>query len=343
MTFSTTMDTLTKKTLLTTRGYTYTYYVAAPAHPTKPTLLLQHGFPDSAAEWADLITTHLVPAGYGVLAPDLLGYAGTAKPTDPAAYRMGALTADLVELLDAEGLAHVVSLGHDWGSRLAVMLYNLHPARVSGVVMVNVAYAGAARRPKFDLDGLLTQSEQAFGRGLLWYWKLFTAPDGAQLLRDRVDVLFDVAHAPQSWGQTFCTDGGMRRVLETAGQGEGQGEGGGIDLTTRPYATPQLKAAFVERFRRDGFEAPVCWYKSHVLGLQDDEPDPANAVIQVPSLFVGYTDDVVCRKEAILPVQAAGLLPRLTNVTLEGAHWGLLEDPEAFGRTVTGWLDETYS
>lgn len=327
------MDTLTKKTLTTKRGYTYTYYVS-PAKQGKPTVLLQHGFPDCAAEWEDVMTAHLVPAGYGVVAPDLLGYAGTSKPTDPAEYKMGAMTAELCDILDAEGLDKVISLGHDWGSRLAVMFYNLHPERVSGVIMVNVAYSGAERGNKFDLDAIIQQTEKMVGYGLLWYWKLFTAPDGPKLLKENADVLFDVMHAPQSWRQTLCVDGATRKAIETRGQG--------FDLTTPPYATPALKQAFVERFQRDGFEGPTCWYKSHVFNHQDDEPNPANAVINVPSLFVGYTQDVVCLKEAILPVQAAGLLPQLTNVTLEGGHWGLLEDPKAFGNTITEWLGKNY-
>lgn len=331
------METLTKKTLTTKRGYTYTYYVS-PAKQGKPTVLLQHGFPDCAAEWEDLITQHLVPAGYGVVAPDLLGYAGTSKPTDPAAYKMGGMTADVVEILDAEGLqqednAKVISLGHDWGSRLAAMMYNLHPERIAGVIMVNVAYAGAAR-DRFDLDGVIAATEKMVGYGLLWYWKLFTAEDGPRLMKENADILFDAAHAPESWRQTFCTDGGMRKLIETRGQG--------FDIKPRAYATPEMKKAFVERFQRDGFEGPVCWYKSYAFNHQDDQTNPENAVIKVPSLFLGYTQDAVCLKEAILPVQAAGLLPQLTNVTLEGGHWGLLENPKAFGNAVTEWLGKNY-
>lgn len=326
------MDTLTKKTLTTTRGYTYTYYVS-PAKEGKPTVLLQHGFPDDAAEWENVITKHLVPVGYGAIAPDMLGYAGTSKPTDPAAYKMSGLTADLAEILDAEGVDKVISLGHDWGSRCAAMFYNLQPARVSGVIMANVAYAGA-ERSRFDLDAILAQTEKMVGYGLLWYWKLFTAEDGPALMKGNADVFFDTLHAPQSWRQTFCSDGGMRKALETRGEG--------LDLTTRPYADEAMKKRFVARFQRDGFEGPVCWYKSHAFNHQDNEPNPDNAVINVPSLFVGYTGDVVCLKDAILPVQAAGLLPQLTNVTLEGGHWGLLDDPEAFGKTVTEWLGKNY-
>jgi len=67
------MDTLSKKTIHTTRGFKYTYYVS-PASSGKPTILLLHGWPDHAALWEDLVTRHLVPAGFGVVVPDCLGY-----------------------------------------------------------------------------------------------------------------------------------------------------------------------------------------------------------------------------------------------------------------------------
>jgi soluble epoxide hydrolase / lipid-phosphate phosphatase len=170
------MDKLTKKTITTKRGFEYTYYVLAAAAAARPTLLLHHGFPDQAEEWEQLINNHLRPAGYGVIAPDLLGYGGTSKPTDPAAYKFGGMTADLVEILDAEKVDKVVSLGHDWGSRAAQLFFNLHPGRVSGLIMVNVPWMGAKRGP-FDLDEELAQSQQHFGYGRYWYWKLFTADD----------------------------------------------------------------------------------------------------------------------------------------------------------------------
>lgn len=38
----------------------------------------------------------------------------------------------------------------------------------------------------------------------------------------------------------------------------------------------------------------------------------------------------------------AGALPQLTNVTLNGGHWGLLEFPKEFGENVTQWLQKSY-
>lgn len=319
------MDSLTKKTLTTKRGFTYTYYVS-PAAAGKPTLLLQHGFPDTADQWAHLTTQHLQPAGYGVIVPDMLGYGGTSKPTDPAVYVFRGMTADMVELLDAEGVDRVISLGHDWGAQAASMFYNLHPGRVSGLVTVNVPYMGAPPRP-MDLGATMVQSG-------IWYWELFTADDGARLLNAKAGVMFDVFHDPGAWMSTLCTKGGLKKALETGSEGFG--------IKRRAYATEEMRSAFVKRIERDGFDAPLCWYKSHAFGHQGEESDPDNQVVKVPTLFLGYPEDVVCKKEGILPSVKAGLLPELTNITLNGAHWGMVEHPDEFGTTVTQWLDKTY-
>ncbi|ROW02742.1 hypothetical protein VSDG_01704 [Cytospora chrysosperma] len=319
------MDSLIKKTTTTKRGFTYNYYVS-PAAAGKPTLLLQHGFPDTADEWAHLATQHLQPAGYGVIAPDMLGYGGTSKPTDPAAYKFGGMTADMVELLDAEGVDKVVSLGHDWGSRAAAMLYNLHPGRVSGLVTVNVPYTGAPRGP-MDLDAAIAHTG-------IWYWKLFTADDGARLMNENADLMFDILHDPDVWMPTICAKDGLRKALETRGEGFG--------IKRRAYATEEMKSVFVKRIEQDGFDAPVCWYKSHVFGHQSEESDPDNQVVNVPTLFLGYPEDVVCKKEGIIHGVKAGLLPKLVNVTLNGAHWGLMEHPKELGEAVTEWLEKTY-
>lgn len=327
-----TMDRLTRKDIKTKRGFTYAYYVSA-AKEGKPTLLLQHGFPDSAAEWEDLITSHLQPAGYGAIAIDQLGYAGTSKPTDPIDYKMSEIVSDLIDILDAEGVEKVISLGHDWGSRSAQMLFNLHPERVMGLALVNTGYAGV-KHAKFDLDEMIEKTEKAFGNGLGWYWKFFTADDGPRLLEEHADVIFDALHSPDSWPDTFCADGGLRRLIEGRGQG--------FNLQRKPYATEGMKNAFVERMTRDGFEGPTCWYKSVVLGLQNEEGNPDNNIANVPTLYIGYNDDFIARKEFIYPSIEAGFLPQLTNITLEGAHWGLLNDPKTFGQTVTDWLDKVY-
>ena len=213
------MDLLQKKTLEVSRKYTYTYYTKS-ADAGQQTILLIHGWPDSAALWTQVIRDYLVPQGFGVVAIDCLGYAGTSKPTEPKEYNFKDMTQDLVDILDKEGLSKVISLGHDWGSALAGRLYNFHPDRCSGLVLLNVAYMVPSGEP-FDLDKSLEATEKIFGRGLFWYWKVFGDAEGAKLLNSRVESVYTVAHGrrhlpvdsnianpstgkPETWLDTFC-------------------------------------------------------------------------------------------------------------------------------------------
>jgi len=57
------------------------------------------------------------PSGYGIIAPDLLGYGGTDKPTNPEEYRSKLVAQDVIDVLDSvwwTWLTPVISVSHDW-------------------------------------------------------------------------------------------------------------------------------------------------------------------------------------------------------------------------------------
>lgn len=327
------LSKLTKKTLQVSRGFTYTYFTS-PARDSKPTLILFHGWPDTACLWAGLINNYLVPHGYGVVALDCLGYGGTSKPTDPSSYAWQHMTADAVEILDAEKVNNVISLGHDWGSALCQRLYNFYPSRVRGVVMVNVAYAPPTGQ--FDLDTANKMSKEAFGYGIYEYWHFFTADDGASIMNQNLGSVYSVAFAePQTWLENWCSPGGMRKFVS-----EGRMQ------PTLPYATPEHRADFMDRFGKEGgFNAPNCWYKAFTLGVQN-EADALVAedakTVKVPVLYWGGEQDAVCKPALLQPSVDAGLLPNFKSVTREGGHCALLEKPVEFGQDVLGWLQATF-
>ncbi|THV67247.1 alpha/beta-hydrolase [Aureobasidium pullulans] len=327
-----TMDSLTKKTLDVSRSLTYTYYTHPPSRPENPTVLCIHGFPDEAAEWADLATTHLIPAGYGVIAVDCLGYAGTSKPLDPALYAFEHMTKDLAEILDNEKIQKVVSLGHDWGCSFAQRFYNYHPDRVLGLVMINVAY-NAPGDKAFDLDAANEMSKKLFGYATQPYWYLFSSEDGYKLLDEHLESCFTVLHGPpESWLDTTCKYDGLKDYLIADKKQQ-----------TEAYATEEMMNAFITRFKRDGFAAPTCWYKAIVGGHQNFEAKKVKAmVVEVPSLYIGFDNDKVCRPELINMGIKNGFLPKLTNVKLEGGHWGLLANADKFGKTIVDWLKKEF-
>ena len=105
---------LKKVTLPSVVTYGYVYHHPTP---TKPTIPFLHGFPSAAYDWRHQIS-HFSKAGYGVLAPDLLGYGSTDKPLAAHEYRGKKMAAEIIEILDHENINKVHGVGHDWGSYL---------------------------------------------------------------------------------------------------------------------------------------------------------------------------------------------------------------------------------
>ena len=94
------------------RGLTYRYYFS-PATDGKPVLLFLHGFPSTSHDWVRQVK-HFQPKGYGIIAPDMLGFGGTSRPLDVKAFRLKLRVKDLIDILDKENIDKVIGVGHDW-------------------------------------------------------------------------------------------------------------------------------------------------------------------------------------------------------------------------------------
>lgn len=108
---TTAFPAISKSTSLA-NGTTYAYVDIKPKGQ-KPCILFLHGFPSSSYDWRHQIS-FFADLGYGILAPDLLGYGGTDKPADVEAYRLKKMCEDVVSILDTEGIDQVVGVAHDW-------------------------------------------------------------------------------------------------------------------------------------------------------------------------------------------------------------------------------------
>ncbi len=102
-------------------------------------ILLLHGMPDTAQVWRHQFAP-LLDAGYRVVAPDMLGYGGTDKPTDLERYRGDRILADLMALLDSLDTPQVDLVGHDWGAYASWELALAAPERIRRHVTFSVGH-----------------------------------------------------------------------------------------------------------------------------------------------------------------------------------------------------------
>ena len=123
------------------------------------TALLVHGLTGRADAFRalaeDLESNGLT--GWRLLAADLRGRGATGKVEGPAG--IPAHAADLVALMDDQGLAEVSFVGHSLGAMIGVYLAANHPGRVSRLVLID----GGSDVTE-EIDALLTPAHERLKR-----------------------------------------------------------------------------------------------------------------------------------------------------------------------------------
>ncbi len=103
-----------------------------PAASDAPTVVLVHGVTSSHLAFAFLVE-HL--PGVRIVAPDLRGRGASNSLEGPAG--MAAHAADLAATFEHLGIDRAVVVGHSMGAFVSIVFANLHPERVSRLVLVD--------------------------------------------------------------------------------------------------------------------------------------------------------------------------------------------------------------
>lgn len=118
------------------------HYLAAGPKDA-PRVLLLHGFPDFSYTWREVVP--LLAGEYRVLAPDLRGYAATAKPRQ--GYDLDNLAADILAFADASARADGAAegtpthlIGHDWGAAIGWWTVLTKPPRFASFTALSVPH-----------------------------------------------------------------------------------------------------------------------------------------------------------------------------------------------------------
>ncbi|MFC6009062.1 alpha/beta fold hydrolase [Angustibacter luteus] len=126
-------------------GTAFTVRVRDEGPEDAPVALLLHGFPQHGGMW-DRCLPGLHQLGLRTLAPDQRGYSPAPQPRDVDAYRLDALVADALAVLDDAGAERALVVGHDWGALVGWALAAHHPQRVRGLVALSVPHPHAFGR-----------------------------------------------------------------------------------------------------------------------------------------------------------------------------------------------------
>ena len=356
------MDKFTHSSLITEPyQLTYSYYTSpgfgdqVSKDASLPVLMIVHGFPDDAHMWEGAVPS-LQKLGYPMLLPDLLGFSGSSKPTDPTMYNYKQQADSLRQVLEKEGVKgkRVIPIGHDWGSGTVQRFFLYHRDVCIGLSLLSLAYVVPSPE-HFSLHTANYETSKRFGYPQWAYWEFFCAPDAPEIMRRDLGRFWEVNNGnypspnPEEKGrdiwmrEMFCVKNGMREYMTRTGK---YADGWTAPLKNYPQGEKNRKE-YIERMSRDGFEGPVCYYHSlanNTMLKEEQElckkgPNGEDKrVIDVPLLYIGQTGDWVCRTDLMKDSVDLGLVKDLEEKIIDAGHWCLSEKPEEIAKAIGDWV-----
>ncbi len=301
-----------------TNGIRMAYYEEGEGRP----VILLHGFPELAYSWRHQLPA-LANAGFRAIAPDQRGYGQTDVPKGIESYGIDTLIADIHGLLDALELETAVFAGHDWGSLLLWHMAQVAPARIDGLIQLNIPHY-----PRPPIDPIEVFRKRL---GDDFYIVNFQDSDEA----DRA-LAADTRH-------TFSVM--MRRNQITREQFERLPESmKSLSLIKavareRSSGEPLLSDAELEylasAYDRTGFTGAINWYRNWTDNWRKLEG--VDQVIRMPTVFIGAVNDVVIR-----PEQIESMKPLVSDLELhmlgDCGHWSQQEKPDEVNGLMLDWL-----
>ncbi|MEW5702832.1 MAG: 2-succinyl-6-hydroxy-2,4-cyclohexadiene-1-carboxylate synthase [Candidatus Zixiibacteriota bacterium] len=112
---------------------TYDWHVREDGDPTRPTILLLHGFTGCVEMWDDIVSG--LAGSFHCLRVDLPGHGRTGIRDARETHTMPRVACDLIDLLDERGILKTSLWGYSMGGRLALLLAVTYPRRWDHVIL----------------------------------------------------------------------------------------------------------------------------------------------------------------------------------------------------------------
>lgn len=148
------MDAIEERTA-TLRSGVRVPYAETGRRDASVSMVLVHAYVESWRYFAPVL--RCLPASVHALAPTQRGHESVEG--DPAGYRISDFASDIVEFLDAVGIARAVLVGASSGGLVSQVVAATHPSRVAGLVLISSPVALA------DKPGVRAMGEEILALG----------------------------------------------------------------------------------------------------------------------------------------------------------------------------------
>jgi pimeloyl-ACP methyl ester carboxylesterase len=172
--------------------------MAIQGDPSRPPVVLVHGFPDFWCGWAEVIPE--LAGEYYVVALDMRGYNRSSKPGNPddpqdlAAYMLPELERDLADVVHyaaTQTQQKVSVVAHDWGAIVAWPFAHDYPEDLARLLAISVSHPRTLSRFLASGDPALASAQAQQAQALTYISELVMNDSPAQFGADGYKKLFD--------------------------------------------------------------------------------------------------------------------------------------------------------
>lgn len=292
-----------------------------------PLVVLIHGMPDLWYTWRHQMPA-LAAAGYRAVAIDLRGIGGTDAPPAVDAYDMRRLVGDVIAVLDAAGAERAALVGHDWGANVVWQTVVRHPDRVAALVSLGIPYRPrSAASPttimtntlRFFEEGLASAAAQGEAALRAAFYRFLYAFSG-DAPRDVIERIFSGPHPPDP--------DVLRAVMPPA--------------TLPGWLREEDLDYYVREYARTGLDGVLSRYRNLVRDWEESA-GVAEAVITVPTLFVGGERDPAVMFGSLEPMKQAVTGLRGITILPGAGHWVHQERAAEVNRLLVDFLGREWA
>ncbi|KAM5358993.1 hypothetical protein ACJZ2D_014818 [Fusarium nematophilum] len=253
---------------------------------------------------SDIANTTYVNLGYGVIAPNLLGYGGTDNPSDLQAFNFKKMVGELVQLLDCEGVEKVIA-------PLLSRFITYQPSRLAAVAFLGNGYVPPQAKPDAPTVDLVNNATLAhFGYQRYGYWLFNNEEEAGGLIDQHLESFYTFQYTRNtSWMEHFLPVGAFRQWL----------------VQNRTSSHMFVSRVNMEQWKaimraQGGLDGPLKWYKAMMKGINNPDITDQNAsgAISQPLLLVLAERDPV----AIPSLQLNDTLPYASNIRVRSVNTG---------------------
>ncbi|OAQ70321.1 epoxide hydrolase [Pochonia chlamydosporia 170] len=323
-------DPRVREETVSIRGKQYNYIIGEPDSQPIETVFLIHGFPDMNFGWRNQIP-YLVSLGLRVVAPNMLGYAGTSCPEDLAEFSHKSISADIKELATrfVGENGQIILGGHDWGGAFVWRTVLWYPELIKAIFSVCT--------PFMPPNPQWVPLEDYIAAGKLTNFKYqlqFAGPDVERELQSEAKIrqfLNGTFGAKGPNGETgFSTDEGV--IFDNLPK-----------LGPSPLVSKEELDHYVARYMLQAgpspMKGPLNWYRMRKINYDEEVALLKNfKKVDAPALFVAASDDI-----ALPPEMSAGMekwFRDLSRAEVKSSHWALTQAGDEVNKVIGEWLSK---